>query len=147
DPRRIELADVGVLHCPVRPGTNAAFLNGLAHVLIRDALVDEEFIAARTTGFDAAAALVQEYPPSVVESITGVPAVDVERAAHLYGEAERAAIALGLGVTEQRYGSECVQLIVNLALITGKIGKPGSALMPMRGQNNVQGSSDFAALP
>jgi formate dehydrogenase major subunit len=147
DPRRIELADYGVLHCGMRPGTNAAFLNGLAHVLIRDGLVDEEFVERRTEGFDAVADLVADYTPAEVERITGVPAADVERAAHLYGEAERASISWGLGVTEQRYGSECVQMICNLALLTGKIGRPGCALMPLRGQNNVQGSSDMGALP
>ncbi|MCS7007819.1 MAG: molybdopterin-dependent oxidoreductase, partial [Thermoleophilia bacterium] len=147
DPRRIELADYGVLHLPVHPGTNAAFLNGLAHVLIRDGFVDEAFVAERTTGFEAVADLVAAYTPEEVERITGVPAADLERAARLYGEAERASIAWGLGVTEQRYGSECVQLICNLALMTGKIGRPGCALLPLRGQNNVQGSSDVGALP
>ena len=148
DPRRIELADYGVLHCGMRPGTNAAFLNGLAHVLIRDGLVDDEFIDARTDGFEAVVDLVADYTPEEVERITSIPAADlVEAAAHLYGEAERASIAWGLGVTEQRYGSECVQMICNLALMTGKIGKPGCALMPLRGQNNVQGSSDMGALP
>jgi formate dehydrogenase alpha subunit len=147
DPRRIELADYGVLHCGMRPGTNAAFLNGLAHVLIRDGLVDEEFVAARTDGLEAVVDLVADYTPAEVERITGIPAEDVEQAARLYGEAERASIAWGLGVTEQRYGSECVQMICNLALLTGKIGRPGCALMPLRGQNNVQGSSDMGALP
>jgi formate dehydrogenase major subunit len=144
DPRRIELADYGVLHCGMRPGTNAAFLNGLTHVLIRDGLLDE-FIAARTDGFEA---VVTSLPfPREVERITGIDAADVETAARLYGEAERASISWGLGVTEQRYGSECVQMICNLALMTGKIGRPGCALMPLRGQNNVQGSSDMGALP
>jgi formate dehydrogenase alpha subunit len=147
DPRRIELADYGVLHCSVRSGTNAAFLNGLAHVLVRDGLVDHDFVAKRTEGFDELAALVADYTPAEVERITGVPAADVERAAHLYGEAERASVSWGLGVTEHRYGSDCVQLIANLALLTGKIGKPGSALLPLRGQNNVQGSSDMGAQP
>ena len=147
DPRRIELADYGVLHCPVSPGGNVAFLNGLAHVLIRDGLVDEGFIAARTEGFDEVADLVADYTPAEVERITGVPAADVERAAHLYGEAERASICWGLGVTEHRHGSDSVQLLANLALLTGKIGRPGCALLPLRGQNNVQGSSDMGALP
>lgn len=147
DPREIELADYGVLHCPVHPGANAAFLNGLAHVIIRDGLVDREFVAARTTGFEAVEDLVADYTPAEVERISGVPAEDVERAAHLYGRAERASIAWGLGVTEQRYGSEVVQLICNLALMTGNLAKPGAALLPMRGQNNVQGSSDVGALP
>ncbi len=147
DPRRIELADHGVLHCGIRPGTNAAFLNGLTHVVIRDRLVDEQYVAERTEGYAEMADLVADYTPAEVERITGVPAADIERAARLYGEAERASISWGLGVTEQRYGSECVQMICNLALITGKIGKPGCALLPLRGQNNVQGSSDMGALP
>jgi formate dehydrogenase major subunit len=147
DPRRIELADYGVLHLPVHPGTNAAFLNGLAHVIIRDGFVNEAFVVERTTGFDAVAEVVAAYAPDEVERITGVPAADLERAAHLYATADRASIVWGLGVTEQLYGSECVQLICNLALMTGKIGRPGCALMPMRGQNNVQGSSDVGALP
>jgi formate dehydrogenase alpha subunit len=147
DPREIELSDYGALHCPIHPGTNAAFLHGLAHVVIRDGLVDREFVAARTSGFEAVEDLVADYTPAEVERITGVPAGDVERAAHLYGEAERASIAWGLGVTEQLYGSEVVQLICNLALMTGNFAKPGSALLPMRGQNNVQGSSDVGALP
>jgi formate dehydrogenase major subunit len=147
DPRRIELADYGVLHCHVHPGANAAFLNGLAHVLIRDGLVDEAFVEGRTNGYEALAELVAAYTPAAAEELCGVPAADIERAAHIYGEAETGSIAWGLGVTEQRYGSECVQLICNLALLTGKIGRPGCALMPMRGQNNVQGSSDMGALP
>ncbi|MFO7571111.1 MAG: formate dehydrogenase subunit alpha [Gaiellaceae bacterium] len=147
DPRRIELADYGVLHLPIHPGSNAAFLNGLAHILIRDGFVNEAFVAERTTGFDTVVELVAAYTPEEVERITGIPAADLERAAHLYGSADRASIVWGLGVTEQLYGSECVQLICNLALMTGKIGRPGCALMPMRGQNNVQGSSDVGALP
>jgi formate dehydrogenase major subunit len=147
DPRRIELADYGVLHCHVHPGTNAAFLNGLAHVIIRDGLVDETFVEGRTKGYDALVDLVAAYTPEAAEKLCGVPAGDIELAAHIYGEAERASIAWGLGVTEQRHGSDCVQLICNLALLTGKIGREGCALMPMRGQNNVQGSSDVGALP
>ena len=147
DPREIELADYGVLHCGPRPGTNVAFVNGLAHVIIRDRLTDLAFIAERTEGFDAVADLVANYAPHEVERITGVPAADIERAAHLYGETERASIAWGLGVTEHRHGSDTVRMICNLALMTGKIGRVGCALLPLRGQNNVQGSSDMGALP
>ena len=147
DPRRIELADYGQLHLGNRPGTNAALLNGLAHVVIRDGLVDEAFVAERTEGYEQAAAVAEAYTPEAVEEITGVPAADVVAAAHLYARAERACILWGLGVTEHRYGSESVRLICNLALLTGHVGKPGSALLPLRGQNNVQGSSDHGALP
>jgi formate dehydrogenase major subunit len=147
DPRRIELADYGQLHLGNRPGTNAALLNGMAHVVIRDGLVDQRFVEERTEGYDALAELVEAYTPEAVEEITGVPADDVVAAAHMYATAERACILWGLGVTEHRYGSECVRMLCNLALLTGHVGKPGSALLPLRGQNNVQGSSDHGALP
>src|SRR5579871_2475181 len=147
DPRRIELADYGVLHLAPRPGTNAAVMLGLCHVVRRDGLVDHDFIERRTTGYDALEELLDAYAPDAVEAITGVPAADLEAAAHVYGEAANASIYWGLGVTEHRYGSEVVQLICNLALMTGKIGRHGSGLLPLRGQNNVQGSSDMGALP
>jgi formate dehydrogenase major subunit len=147
DPRRIELADYGVLHLSPRPGTNAAVMLGLAHVVVRDALVDQDFLDRRTEGFAAVEELIADYTPREVERITGVPAGDVEAAAHVYGEAREACVAWGLGVTEHKYGSEVVRLICNLALMCGKVGRPGSALLPMRGQNNVQGSSDMGALP
>ncbi len=91
--------------------------------------------------------LLDAYEPDAVAAITGVPARDLADAAHVYGEAAEASILWGLGVTEHRYGSEVVQLIGNLALMTGKVGRRGSALLPLRGQNNVQGSSDMGALP
>jgi formate dehydrogenase major subunit len=147
DPRRIELADYGVLHLASRPGTNAAVLLGIAHVLERDGFLDDAFMATRTEGWEALAELLPAYAPAAVAAIAGVPAADLERAAHIYAEAENACISWGLGVTEHKYGSEVVQLICNVALMTGKLGRPGSALLPLRGQNNVQGSSDMGALP
>ncbi|HXR14222.1 MAG TPA: formate dehydrogenase subunit alpha [Solirubrobacteraceae bacterium] len=147
DPRRIELADYSVLHLAPRPGTNAAVMLGLCHVVLRDGLTDGAFIAERTEGFDELELLLANYAPAAVEEITGIPAADLEAAAHVYGEAENACISWGLGVTEHKYGSEVVQLICDLALMTGKVGRAGSALLPLRGQNNVQGSSDMGALP
>ena len=147
DPRRIELADYAVLHLAPRPGTNAAVMLGLAHVVDRDGFVDHDFVARRTEGFDAVEELLAHYTPADVEHISGVPAADLEAAAHIYAEASEACILWGLGVTEHRYGSEVVRLICNLALMCGKVGRPGSALLPLRGQNNVQGSSDMGALP
>ncbi len=147
DPRRIELADYGALHLSPRPGTNAAVVLGLCHVVRRDGLLDEDFIATRTDGYDALEELLELYDPAAVETITGIPAADLEEAAHIYGEAQSGSLLWGLGVTEHKYGSEVVQLLCNLAMMTGKVGKPGSALLPLRGQNNVQGSSDMGALP
>ncbi|MGI8728916.1 MAG: formate dehydrogenase subunit alpha [Solirubrobacteraceae bacterium] len=147
DPRRIELADYGVLHLSPRPGTNAALMLGLAHVVARDGLTDETFLAERTEGYDEVRALLADYTPADVQRISGVPAADLVRAAQIYAEAGEASVMWGLGVTEHRYGSEVVRLICNLALMCGKVGRPGSALLPLRGQNNVQGSSDMGALP
>ena len=98
-------------------------------------------------GLRRAAELLAAYTPEAVEEITGIPAADLEAAAHIYGEADERLLLWGLGVTEHKYGSEVVQLICNLALMTGKVGRRGSALLPLRGQNNVQGSSDMGALP
>ena len=147
DPRQTELADYSVLHLASRPGTNAAVVLGISHVILRDGLIDSDFIAARTGGFDALADLLGAYDPNSVAEITGIAAERIERAAHIYGEAGNACLLWGLGVTEHKYGSEVVQLICNLALLTGKLGRRGSALLPLRGQNNVQGSSDMGALP
>jgi formate dehydrogenase major subunit len=147
DPRRIELADYGVLHLSPRPGSNAAVVLGLSHVVRRDGLTDETFIAERTEGYEALEELLDLYTPQAVQEITGIPADQLEQAAHLYGEAGSASLLWGLGVTEHKYGSEVVQLLCNLAMMTGKVGKRGSALLPLRGQNNVQGSSDMGALP
>lgn len=147
DPRRIELADYAAVHLAPRPGTNAAVLLGLAHVLARDGLVDQAFVTARCEGWEALEELIAGYAPAAVYEIAGVPPADLEAAAHVYGEAGEACFVWGLGMTEHLYGSESVRLICNLALMTGKIGRPGSALLPLRGQNNVQGASDMGALP
>jgi formate dehydrogenase alpha subunit len=147
DPRRIELADYGAIHLSMRPGSNAAVVLGLCHVIRRDGLIDREFLEARTEGYEALEELLESYDPSAVEEISGIPAADLERAAHIYGEASSGCLLWGLGVTEHKYGSEVVQLLCNLAMMTGKVGRPGSALLPLRGQNNVQGSSDMGALP
>lgn len=147
DPRRIELADYAELHCSMRPGTNAAVILGLANVVLTEGLTDEKFIAERTEGFEEFAAMVAEYPPEEAERITGIAADDIRAAARIYATAENACLIWGLGVTEQRYGSEVVQLMCGLAMMTGKVGRLGSALLPLRGQNNVQGSSDMGALP
>ena len=124
-----------------------ALLNGLAHVILRDKLHDAEFIAERTEQFESFAENVQEYTPERVASITGVPAGEIEAAARLYGQAKRAMILYGLGITEHTDGSLGVMGCANLALLTGNVGRRGAGVNPLRGQNNVQGSCDMGALP
>jgi len=147
DPRRIELAAMADVFLQLRPGTNVAVYNGLAHVLVRDGLVDRAFVEAKADGYDAYVEHLAGYDPKRVEAISGVPARDLERAAHLYAAHPPAAIFYGLGVTEQAQGVSGVRTLANLAILTGNFGKRGAGTNPLRGQNNVQGSSDVGALP
>jgi len=147
DPRRIELATHADIFLQLRPGTNVAVYNGLAHVILRDGLADDAFLAARADGLEAYRAFLAKYDPAYVESISGVPAKDLERAARLYAQTAPAGIFYGLGVTEQSQGVSGVRCLANLAIVTGNLGKPGAGTNPLRGQNNVQGSSDMGALP
>jgi formate dehydrogenase alpha subunit len=147
DPRRIELAQLADVYLQLRPGSNVAVFNGLAHVIVRDGLMDQGFIDARTEQWEAYKAFIATYDPKRVEEISGVPAKDLERAAHLYAQSPPAGIHYGLGVTEQSQGVSGVRTLANLALLTGNFGKRGAGSNPLRGQNNVQGSSDVGALP
>jgi formate dehydrogenase alpha subunit len=147
DPRRIELATMADVFLQLRPGSNVALYNGLAHVIVRDELYDRAFVDARTEGFEAYRAHVAKYDPKYVSELTGVAPELIEKAAHLYATTPPAGIHYGLGVTEQSQGVSGVRCLANLALLTGNFGRPGAGSNPLRGQNNVQGSSDMGALP
>ncbi len=147
DPRRIRLAELADLHLQLKVGTDAALLLGIAHVIDREGWIDEGFIADRTVEGEAFLAHVRDFTPEWAESITGVPAADIERAAAMYGQAERAAIYYTLGITEHVCGVDNVQSLCNLALMTGNVGREGTGINPMRGQNNIQGAGDCGAIP
>jgi formate dehydrogenase major subunit len=147
DPRRIPLADYAELYLPIRIGSDVALLLAMGHVLVRDGLVDAEFIAARTKDYEAYRDHVREFTPEWAEGICQVPAADIEKAAHIYGSAGRAAIYYTLGITEHICGVDNVQSLCNLALVTGNLGKEGAGINPMRGQNNIQGAGDCGAIP
>ncbi|CAH0236662.1 formate dehydrogenase subunit alpha [Microbacterium sp. Bi128] len=148
DPRRTYLARHADVHLRPRPGTNVAVFNGLAHVLVREGLVDSAFLDSHTNGYDELLGLLEDYPPERVAEISGVPAHDLVRAAVMYGQALVPAIFYGLGVTEHRHGTDGVRTLSNLALLRGAVGPgAGGGVNPLRGQNNVQGASDMGALP
>ncbi len=147
DPRRIRLAEMADLYLPIRVGSDTALLLGMAHVIVREGLADQEFIATRTEGYDELVDHLQEKTPEWAESITGVPAAMIEEAAILYGSSDKAAIYYTLGITEHICGVENVQSLCNLALLTGNFGREGTGVNPMRGQNNIQGAGDSGALP
>ena len=148
DPRRTFLARHADVHLRPRPGTNVAVFNGLAHLLVREGLVDTAFLDTHASGYDELLGLLGDYPPERVAEISGVPADDLVRAAVMYGQAAAPAIFYGLGVTEHLHGTDGVRTLSNLALLRGAVGPgPGGGVNPLRGQNNVQGASDMGALP
>lgn len=147
DPRRVEIANWAHTYLQPRPSTDIAWLNGMLHVVIREGLVDEDFVKARTEGFEAVREAVKDYTPEKVESVTGIPAKDLERAAIAYGKAKNATIFWAMGLSQSSHGVDNVHAVINLALACGQFGRSGAGLHPLRGQNNVQGSSDFGALP
>lgn len=147
DPRRTELAALADVHLQLRPGTNVPLFNALASVLVEEGLVDRRFVAERAEGFDEYAAFIAEHTPERSESLTGIPAALVRRAARLYGQAERPMQVHGLGMTEHYQGSEGVMLLCNLAILVGAIGREGVGVNPLRGQNNVQGAADMGCQP
>ncbi len=147
DPRRTELARLADLHLQLEPGTNVALLNGLGHVIVHEALVDYGFTSARTEGLEEWMKTVADCTPERTQRITGVPAHMIREAARSYATSGASLCVHGLGMTEHRWGSHGVMALVNLALATGNIGKPGTGINPLRGQNNVQGASDVGCLP
>ena len=147
DPRRIELADYADVYMQHKPGTDVALVNGMLNVIINEGLADTAFIAEHTEGYEAMAEVVAKYTPEVAESITGVPADDIRKAARIYAASEAASIVYAMGLTQHSTGTDNVMSVCNLALVTGNLGRPGTGVNPLRGQNNVQGACDMGGLP
>src|SRR6202011_4599822 len=155
DPRRIDLVRTPHIlaeqHLKLRPGTNVALINSLAHVVVTENLVKEDFVRERCdiASFDLWRSFVARpaNSPEAMEAVTGVPAATVRAAARLFATAGNGAIYYGLGVTEHSQGSTMVMGIANLAMATGNIGREGVGVNPLRGQNNVQGSCDMGSFP
>ena len=147
DPRADKMADHADIYCQLKPGTDVAFYNGVMHEMIRLDLVDHDYIAGRTTNFEALAKTVRDYPPERAEQITGVPADLIRRVARVWGEAGAGVIFWGMGISQHTTGTDNARCLIALCAITGNIGRPGSGLHPLRGQNNVQGASDMGLVP
>jgi formate dehydrogenase alpha subunit len=147
DPRRIGLVQDAALWLRHKPGTDVALINGLINVIISEGLQDQEFIDERTENFAQCRDVVQSYTPERVEQITGVPAENIKSAARLYAGGRSAAIFYAMGITQHRNGTDNVKALANLAMVCGHIGRPGTGVNPLRGQNNVQGACDMGGLP
>jgi formate dehydrogenase alpha subunit len=147
DARAIDLAKIADLHLRHKPGTDVALLNAMMHVIIAENLHDHDFIRERTEGFEQFAETVGSYPPERAETITGVSRSDIVKAARLFAGAERASVLYGMGITQHTTGTDNVKSLANLIMLTGNVGREGTGLSPLRGQNNVQGACDVGALP
>lgn len=147
DPRRTSTASWADVWLGIDVGSDIALANAVAREIITQGLTDTEFIAEATENFDEYAECVDNYTLERAQEITGVPASAIQQLAHEYGSAETAQICWTLGITEHHNATDNVLALINLALLTGHVGRYGSGLVPVRGQNNVQGGGDMGALP
>jgi predicted molibdopterin-dependent oxidoreductase YjgC len=149
NPRRIEMCDFADLWLRPRPGTDVALLNAMARVVLEEGLADEAFVRDRTEGYDEWRQLIDKYTVEYAEGITGVPADDIASAARMYASPPFSGSCLiwGMGITQHTMGTANAHGLLNLAFVTGQLGKPGNGISPLRGQNNVQGCGDAGCLP
>lgn len=147
DPRETDIARHADVWLRLKPGTDVALLNALAHVILEEGLENQSFIASRTDNFTAFKQSIKQCTPEYGESITDVPAQKIRGAARLIGKAENTATYYTMGITQHTSGVDNVLAVANLALLTGNLGKAKAGVNPLRGQNNVQGACDMGALP
>jgi ferredoxin-nitrate reductase len=146
DPRATPTAQAADLHLPVRPGTDLPLLNALLHVVERDGLLDEAFIAARTSGFDETLEVARAWTPSRAAEVCGVPARDIERAAELFGAAGAAMTLWSMGANQSTVGTLKNRALINLCLATGNLGRPGAGPLSLTGQPNAMGGREVGGL-
>jgi formate dehydrogenase alpha subunit len=147
DNRRIRLARFADIHLRPRNGTDVALLNSMMHVIVQEGLENRQFIQQRTENFEQLKAAVADYPPSKAAEICHLTPQEIVAAARLFAKAERAMIVYSMGITQHTHGVDNVKSCANLAMLTGNLGRPGTGVNPLRGQNNVQGACDMGALP
>ena len=147
DPRRGDLARHATYYLQFNADTDVALLNALLHVIVEEGLVDEAFIRDRTSGYDALAENVKKFSPEAMAPICGIDAQTIREVARLYATSKGSMILWGMGISQHVHGTDNARCLIALALSTGQIGKPGSGLHPLRGQNNVQGASDSGLIP
>ena len=147
DPRRIEMVNFATLWLPEKPGTDVAVFSAMAYVILKEKLYNQDFIDTRTENFTEFAASMEKFTPEYAEQISGVDRELIIQAARMYASAENAAIYWALGIPEHSHGTQNALSLINLALLTGQIGRLGTGLNPLRGQNNVQGASDSGSMP
>ncbi len=147
DPRRVEMVNWAALWLPEKPGTDVPLFSAMAHVIIKEKLYNRDFIERRTESFEEFSRSVEKFTPEYAEAISGVDRNLIVDAARMYATAKNGAIYWALGIPEHSHGTDNAMSLIHLALLTGHIGRQGTGLNPLRGQNNVQGASDSGAMP
>ena len=147
DPRRQALSRHATKHLQFKPGADVAMLNGILHTIVTEGLTDDQYIAGYTEGFDDLKEKIKDFPPEKMEAICGIPAETLKEVARMYAKAKSSIIFWGMGVSQHVHGTDNARCLIAMALTTGQIGRPGTGLHPLRGQNNVQGASDAGLIP
>ncbi|SFG72466.1 NAD-dependent formate dehydrogenase catalytic subunit /NAD-dependent formate dehydrogenase iron-sulfur protein [Palleronia marisminoris] len=147
DPRGQEMNRFAEYALQFKPGTDVALLNAMLNVIVEEKLYDQQYVQAHVDGFEALAAKVRDFPPEAMEAVCGIDAQTIREVARLYAKSERSIIFWGMGISQHVHGTDNSRCLIALALITGHIGRPGTGLHPLRGQNNVQGASDAGLIP
>ncbi|HEU0127816.1 MAG TPA: molybdopterin-dependent oxidoreductase, partial [Pseudonocardiaceae bacterium] len=147
DPRASTVSEHADIFVQLKPGTDVAFYNAVMHEVIRLGLIDREFVANRTSNYDELARTVADYPPERAAQITGIDADTITEVARVWGSAGAGIIFWGMGISQHTTGTDNARCLIAMCAITGNVGKPGSGLHPLRGQNNVQGASDVGLIP
>ena len=147
DPRRSELARHAAHYLQFKPDTDVALLNAMMHTLVEEGPTAREFIADRTSGIDAPKDNVTAYSPEAMAPVCGVPAATIREVARMFAKARAAMILWGMGISQHVHGTDNARCLIALTMLTGQVGRPGTGLHPLRGQNNVQGASDVGLIP
>jgi formate dehydrogenase major subunit len=147
DPRHQTLSRHAWRHLAFKPGADVALLNAMLHVIITEGLTDQQYVAAYTEGFAELAARIQDFAPEKMEAVCGIKAETIREVARAYATAESSIIFWGMGISQHIHGTDNARCLIALALVTGQIGRKGTGLHPLRGQNNVQGASDAGLIP
>ena len=130
-----------------KPGRDVALLNAMLNVIVAEGMVDIQYVQAHTDGFESLKAKVADFTPEKMEPVCGIPAATIREVARLYARSERSLIFWGMGISQHTHGTDNARCLIALALVTGQVGRPGTGLHPLRGQNNVQGASDAGLIP
>ena len=147
DPRKQGLSKFATHNLQFKPGTDVAMLNALLYTIIDEKLYDQQYIQGQTEGFDKLQEEIKDFSPEKMESICGISADELREVARLYATSEKSIIFWGMGISQHTHGTDNARCLISLALMTGNVGKRGSGLHPLRGQNNVQGASDAGLIP